>query len=263
MDSPKIAIKDSSAARDSGSASWKYVEFARLDRRDHIVTLTTRFDVVDGKVDSMCQHGASYSYFVHINKKTGEADTIDNDLSLMGCDACKFIIRDLTDSFHLKSLLVQVITPAEDIYYTNSFVGLRNGEFEQLCSIDDTREEGIPLRREGATLTADIAGRDEVVENLEFDYPIQIDTKTFAVKRIRPEKQFLGWKTTATESFRAHRVIGGRVDSSLVAVEAGSEVSVDTLYRRLGKVRLRVQDSVTVEIKMETAKEKLGHNGAG
>jgi len=65
-----------------------------------------------------------------------------------------------------------------------------------------------------------VSSRDEVVDNLEHDYPVEIDMKTFQVTYIRPVKQYIGWNTRATESFRAHRVIAGRVDSSLVAVKA-------------------------------------------
>ena len=43
----------------------------------------------------------------------------------------------------------------------------------------------------------------------------------------------------------------------------GAEVTVDTLYRALGKIRLHTADSVIVEIKVETATKKLGHNIAG
>lgn len=108
-----------------------------------------------------------------------------------------------------------------------------------------------------------MVGRDEIVDNLEYDYPVTVDTNTFEVTNIEPEKQYIGWHTRAMESFRAHRVIGGQVDSSLVAVKEGAELTVDTLYRVLGKVRLRLTDSVIVEVRTETAKKKLAPNGAG
>ena len=263
-DPTKIVAKDTAGDGDQVGYSTKYVEHARLELKDQVITLTSRFAVVDGKVDEQCHHYASSNYFVYVDKKTGKADTLEAGLeNLDGCIACKYIIRDMTDSFQFKSLVVQVVTAAEDIYYTNSFVGYQDGKFQKLFSIEDTREEGIELHRAGSKLRDNISGRDEVVDNLEHDYPVEIDTKTFEVKNIQPEKQYIGWETTATESFRAHRVIGGQVDSSLVAVKAGAEVMVDTLYRALGKVRLRVADSVVVEVRVETATKKLGHNNAG
>jgi hypothetical protein len=263
-DTTRMAAKDTTSNGNGSGYPTKYIEHARLEMKDQVITLTSRFAVVNGKVDEATRYDVSSNYFVCIDKKTGKADTLEADLpNLGGCTACKYIIRDLTDSFQSKTLVVQVVTPAEDIYYTNSFVGCRNGKLQTYFSIEDTREEGIELHREGSKLCGNIAGRDEVVDNLEHDYPVEIDPKTFKVTEITPVKQYIGWETKATESFRAHRIIDGQADSSLVTVKEGAEVTVDTLYRALGKVRLHVADSVIVEIKVETARKKLGHNIAG
>jgi hypothetical protein len=227
-DTESITVKDTVAdtTRDDAGYPTKFVEYARLDLPDQAVTLTTR------------------------------------DLSISACELCKYIIRDMTDSFHLKPLIIQVVAPAEDIYYTNTFLGYKDREFGELFSFDDTEEEGTELHRVGSKLIGSISGRDDVVENLE-EYPIEIDTKTFELRHITPDMQYIGWDSRANQSFRAHRVIDERVDSSLVAVKEGVEVIVDTLYRKLGKVRVRVRDSVELEIKAETAREKLQHNTAG
>ncbi|HEY4148804.1 MAG TPA: hypothetical protein VGM41_07745 [Chitinophagaceae bacterium] len=263
-DTAKVPAKDTNSNNDDPGVPIKYREQARLDLPGQVITLTSRFVVVDGKVDKESRYSASSAYFVHIDKRTGKADTVEAGVGNLGdCMGCTYIIRDMTDSFQLKPLVVQIVTHAEDIYYTNSFVGMQDGHFKQLFSIDDTREEGIELHRQGSKLVGHMAGRDDVVENLEFDYPVIIDTKTFEQLDSLPDRQYIGFTTTALQSFRAHRVVDGHTDSSLVAVKTGAEVKVDTLYRTLGKVRLRVKDSVEVELKVETAKEKLGHNGAG
>jgi hypothetical protein len=263
-DTGSATIKDTVADTTGGDTGYptKFVENARLDLPDQVVILTTQYAVVNGVVDVARQHDASTSYFIHIDKKTRKSDTLKNDLDISDCDVCKYIIRDMTDSFHLKPLIIQVVVPAEDIYYTNTFLGYKDGEFGELFSFDDTEEEGTPLHRVGSKLVGSISGRDDVVENLE-EYPIEIDTKTFGVKNITPDVQYIGWDSRANQSFLAHRVIDGRVDTSLVAVKEGEEVKVDTLYRKRGKVRVRVRDSVELEIKAETAREKLQHNSAG
>ena len=152
----KIAAKDTADNGDEPGYPVKYIEHARMELKDQVITLTSRFAVVNGKVDEENHYDASSNYFVFVNKKIGKADTLEAGLENLG-----------------------------------------------------------------------------------------------------------GWSTRATESFRAHRVIAGRIDSSLVEVKASEEVTVDTLYRKLGKVRLHVADSVIVEVKMETARKKLGHNIAG
>ncbi len=119
------------------------------------------------------------------------------------------------------------------------------------------------MHREGAELKGLMAGRDEIVENHEWNYPVSVDTKSFEVSNGRPDKQYIGWPTTVVQSFRAHRVVTGTTDSALVAVKEGAQVEVDTFYRSLCKVRLRRADSTMVEVKAETATKKLGHNGAG
>jgi hypothetical protein len=257
----KVDAKESPGQPDEFGRPTKYIQNARLELKNEVITVTSRYAVVDGKVDEAGRYGAPTNYFVCLNKATGRADTIEAGLDNLG-GGTALIIRDMTDSFHLKPFIVEVVTPAEDIYYTSSFVGYRNGKFQTLFSLADTREEGVELHRDGLKLKGCVSGRDEVVENLE-RYPVEIDVNTFEVSNIQPRKQYIGWETTATEPFRAHRVIDGKVDTSLVAVEAGAKVTVDTLYRAIGKVRLRLEDSVIVEIRTETATKKLEHNGAG
>src|SRR5882757_2917670 len=174
-DTTKIVAKDTTRAVASGvdalGYQTKYIEHARLDGKDHIITLTSRFAVVDGKVDEEDHFEASTNYFVYVNKKTGKADTIEAGLdNLGGCIDCQFLIRDMTDSFRFTTLVVQIVTPAEDIYKSNSFVGWRDGKFQKFFSLEDTREEGVVLHRDGSKLRGYTSGRDEVVENLEYDY---------------------------------------------------------------------------------------------
>jgi len=262
-DTTKLVTKDTTSQRRDQGHPAKYIEHARLDLKDEAITLTSRRGEDDGKVDDQAQLLTSDNYFVHIDKKSGKADTLEANLDNLYTD-CDCIIRDVTDSFRLPFLTVQVVTPSEDIYYTNSFVAYENGHFKKLFTIElDAREKGVELHRVGSQLTGLMTGRDEVVDNLEQDYPVTVDTKTFEVTNGKPEKQYIGWRTTATQSFRAHRVKNGQVDSSLVSVKVGAEVLVDTFYRSLGKVRLLLSDTLMVEIKAETAEMKLGHNGAG
>jgi hypothetical protein len=269
-DTSKPAMKDSSRTAtdvagdddDDGHAK-KYVEDGRLDLRDQVFTLTTRYAVVDGKVDEEDQHSVSTTYFVHLDKKNRKADTLKSDLDITACFSCHYYIRDLTGKFGSSFPIVQVVTPAEDIYYTNTFLCFREDTLKVLFTVADTHEKGIELHRVGSNLTGFISGRDEVVEDVEDNYPICINTKTLTEDEPLPDPQYIGFETKVTQSFRAHRVISGRVDSSLVSVPVGAPITVDTFYRALGKVRLLLADSTIVEIRKETAKEKLEHNIAG
>jgi hypothetical protein len=172
------ATKDTASDDDDDGYPKKFVENGRLDLGGEVFTLTTRYAVVDGKVDEEDQHDASTTYFVHLDKKTRKADTLKSDLDITACLGCHYYIRDLTDKFESNFSIVQVVTPAEDIYYTNTFLCFREGTLTVLFSVMDTEVEGIKLHRMGSSLTGFISGRDEVVEDVEHNYPIRIDTKT-------------------------------------------------------------------------------------
>ena len=69
-DTSKPVMKDSSRAAadtlsddDDDGYPKKYVEDGRLDLGDAVFTLTTRYEVVDGKVDEEDQHSVSTTLF--------------------------------------------------------------------------------------------------------------------------------------------------------------------------------------------------------
>lgn len=223
------------AARDSsGSRPMQFVEMARLDLPGNAVALAGKF-----LVDTSGPSGdESPLYCVYIDKKSGKNDTAVSDDGSVGtkCPACQFFIKDMTDSFGLNAFVVQIVTPDDDDNYANNFFGLVNGRFQKLFSMMDTREDGLPLHREGLVLTGLRGGRDEIFNNPEQNFPVRVDTKTFQVIDSLPDVQYIGYDGHALQPIRAHRVIDGRSDTSLVAIPAGAKIHVDTLYRALGKV---------------------------
>ncbi len=76
-DTAKNLAKDTSSNNDDPGVPIKYIEQARLDLPGQVITLTSRFVAVDGKVDEECRYYASSNYFVHIDKRTGNADTVE------------------------------------------------------------------------------------------------------------------------------------------------------------------------------------------
>lgn len=125
--------------------------------------MTTRFTLFDGQIDYESQHGAASTFFVYIDKKTRRADTIKAEVDEPNCENC--IIRDLTGSLGLTFPLIQIVKQGDDIYYNNCFVGVQDGKFKTLFSIDDTRDSGVVLRRVNEwTLAGESSGRDEVMD---------------------------------------------------------------------------------------------------
>jgi hypothetical protein len=249
-----------------------FVERGRLQEAGQTFIVASRYMVPDTLVsdrDSGNLSSTTYLLVLHTGGK--QPDTVDlgwREDDLVGCASCKLIIEDLMDSLGFKSPVIQVIAPVEepsDSYFQNTFVGYKDGKWEILFSIGDYDPNGIRFHRTGEnTITGLTTGLDNVVEQYERDYLFNVNTITFETWKVDPERQYIGYKTTTAEGFRAHRIRNGIVDSSLVTVKSGAEVIVDTLYRKLDKVRIWLRDSSDeFEIRVGTARKKLVYSTPG
>jgi hypothetical protein len=240
-----------------------YIQRGQLELPAYSISLVSLYLFPSGSL----QHDSSFYFkanFVTVNHK---ADKITDSLrlsiaDLSNCPACMANLRNLTDTLQVQPLFIQLVTPGLDLY-DNTYIGYRNGKLQELFSLGDTQEEGVDLQKtDESTLSGFTFGIDEIVGAVEHNYPVSINLKTFEVSHPLPEKQYVGFRTAAIENFRASRVIKGRVDSLLFNIKTGDSVTIDTFYRARQKVRLLVGDSVTVEIKLETAKKKVWHPAA-
>jgi hypothetical protein len=192
------------------------------------------------------------------SSKTTDTTEAEVDEYHSNCFHC-VILRDLTDSFQIRQLFIQVVTPGEDLTL-NSFFGYRGGQLRELFTLSDTEGGGIIFKKTGdSSLSGVTYGVDEVVGEVGHNYPVRVDLKNFSVSHPLPDKQYIGFKTAATEDFRAYTVPNSRMDSVLVNVGRGDSLTVDTLYRAAKRVGLLIGDSIRVDIKLETARKKLWH----
>jgi hypothetical protein len=257
--------KDTGSSDDSTLKPY-YIESGRLELPDYSITLTTRYMVPK---DSMKEDITFYldTTFVTVTRKSSNV-TDSLPVSIDGFTPSdeqqqQVIIRNLTDSFQIRPLFIQLVTQSTDIYYENTFIGYRNGRLQTLFDVRDTQDSGLSLKKNGSTLVGFTSGRDEVIDEVEENYPITIDLKTFDVDQSLPDKQYLGVGTETTAPFSAYRMVNGRPDSPLVNVRGGEHVKIDTFYRAKRKVLLIVRDSIKVEIRLETGQKKLRHEAAG
>jgi hypothetical protein len=265
-DSGSVAsVSGSVAVPDEGVKRELYVERGRLDLAGYSVVLAALYLIPDGRLEKDSNNYFERSYIMATNKARKTTDTMEVGIDDMSrCKLCQTFMRDLTDSLHLPSLTVQVVTPAEDVYYLNTFIGYRDGRLQELFKTEDTDSSGVHIhRKDESTLSYFTAGRDNVVSAYENDYPEEVDLKTFKVTSTSVDKRYIGFRTVAIEEFKAHRVINGLVDASLFKINAGDPLLVDTLYYPTQKVRLLIADSVLVEVKAETARKKVQHLIAG
>lgn len=262
-DSLNVTVKDSGSVasiRDDLKRN-SYIERGRLESRNYLFVVSNLYLTQEGNSKGKGDSIFRGSYIIVVDKASKTSDTVEVDIEdLSGCLKCEAVMRYLTDTLHLPSLFVQVVTPAEDVYYTNTFLGYRDGRLQELFHTNDTSSAGVHVQRKNeSTLVYFTSGRDDVVNYYESDYPEEVDLKTFKISYPSVEKRYIGFGTAAIEGFKAHKVINGQVDSSLVEVKAGDPLRVDTLYYSRQKVRLLLADSVQVEIKAETARKKIRH----
>jgi hypothetical protein len=197
--------------------------------------------------------------YVTVTKKSNKTtDTIEveGDENHSPCFHC-VILRDLTDSLHIYPLFIQVVTPGEDLSL-NSFFGYRGRRLQELFALGDTEGDGVLLKKTGDSgLSGFTYGVDEVVGGVGHNYPVSVDLKNFKVRHPLPAIQYIGFRTAATEDFRAYTVPNARMDSVLYNVGRGDSLTIDTFYRAAKRVGLLIGDSIRVEIKLETARKKL------
>ena len=258
----KDTIRELNSKTDKAERSY-YIEGEHLELPDYSISFVSQYLFPSGSL----QHDSSFYFkgnLLTVNRKGSKiTDSLNLQIDgLSDCPACIAILRNLTDRLQIQPLFIQLVTPGLDLY-DNTYIGYRGGKLQKLFNLGDTQEEGVDLQKtDESTLSGFTFGIDEIVGAVEHNYPVSINLKTFEVSHPLPEKQYIGFKTAATESFRAYRVIKGQVDSLLVNIKPGDSVTIDTFYRARQKVRLLVADSIAVEIKLETAKKKVHHPAA-
>jgi hypothetical protein len=237
-----------------------FIVRGRLDLPVYSICLISQYMLPTGSLG----HDSSFYFkanYVVVTRKSGKiTDSLKVDVDdLSNCHTCSVILRNLTDTLQIQPLFIQLVTPGLDLN-RNTYIGYRGGKLKEFFHLEDTQDYGVDLQKtDESTLYGRTFGIDEVIGAVEHNYPVSIDLKTFKVSHPLPDKQYIGFKTDAIESFRAYRLIKGQVDSLLISVKAGDSVTIDTFYRARQKVRLLVADSMIVEIKLETAQKKIRH----
>lgn len=253
-----------SVAADEGPKKAYYLVTAHLELSSFSVACLSKFMLPSGKL----QHDTAYyytgRYCIAVRDKSAKtSDTIElKSIDQNGCPTCPLDLTDITGESRIRPLFLRVIIAGEDLY-TNSFIGYRNGKLEELFRLEDTEESGVSMvRTDSASLRGFIWGIDEIVHTVQHNYPVIVDLNTYAVSHPLPDTQYIGFRTVATENFRAHGVINGQMDSVLFDVKKGDSLTIDTFYRARGKIRLLTDESNRIEIKLETGQKKLWSPGA-
>ena len=254
----------STAAADEGPKKAYYLTTAHLELSSYSIACLSKFMLPLGKL----QHDTAYyytgRYCIAIHDKSAKtSDTIElKSIDQNGCPTCPLDLTDITDKSGIRPVFLRVVIAGEDLY-TSSFIGYRNGRLEELFRLGDTEESGVTLiRADSTTLRGFIWGIDEIVHTVQHNYPVVIDLNTYAVSHPLPDTQYIGFRTAATENFRAFKVVNGQTDSALFDVKKGDSLIIDTFYRARGKVRLLTDHSERVEIKLETGQKRLWSPGA-
>jgi len=142
---------------------------------------------------------------------------------------------------------------------TNELVEYSNGKLTELFSIEDL--ESLQRTNE-QTFAGLMSSRDELVGDVQHDYPFTVSLKDHEVHMKIPPKQYIGFPSTALATIKGYRV-SPQNDTVAYTIKKGTAVTVDTLYRPQGIVRLIVSDSIVVRAATRNLADKLRHNSAG
>ena len=260
---PLLPARDSSQVRTFPPDRFIYTEKAKLDLKDFFVSVQSGYKVdstYDEKYSSLEDSDNSSfegNYLFVRRKKDNHTDTLkleSNDQELTDLK-----IEDLTDSLHFKRLFLNLSWRELSDAPFNELVGYEGDSLRTFVSLYSL----LTLRRKDKfTLKGFVGGRDEVVENFEYDYPITISLKNYSVSDKMPATQYIGFNSIALEKIKGYRMLSPN-DSIPYTIDEDTGVKVDTFYRSKGIVRVVIADSIIVHLKLETAKEKLHHNAAG
>jgi hypothetical protein len=244
----------------SGPTHESFITRVHLVRPGYSISYLSKYLLPPGRLEQDSEFYFKGNYMAVALKSKKDADTIKIDADfedLSPCLACKIDLRDLSDSLGIRPIFVQLVSFGEDIY-TNSFIGYRNGKLRVLFDLGDLDGHGVDLHLSGDSMLYGFGfGIDRLTNGAANNYPFEFNLKTFMLSHPLPEKQYIGFKTAALVGFKAYRVIDGKLNGSLFQVNVGDSVVIDTFYRARQKVGLMVGGSTRLEIKLETALQKL------
>ncbi|HEV3327241.1 MAG TPA: hypothetical protein VG052_16615 [Puia sp.] len=261
----KDAISSLHQTYTSGVSSTKpgkscFIVRKHLEKPSYSIFFISRYDLPRDTLVYDSSHYFTGNYITVTRSPGNATDTakVEDEEDHSGCFTCAdIILADLTDSFHIRPVFIQLVTAGEDLTL-NSFIGYRRGRLEELFTLGDTEEEGVVLKKtDDSSLSGMTYGIDEVVGLIGHNYPVRVDLRTFTVSHPLPSLQYIGFRTAATEDFKAYRIMNGQAGNMLISVRQGDSLTIDTFYRARQRVGLLVGDSVKVEIKLETARKKL------
>ena len=243
-----------------GPMHESFITRVHLVRPDYSISYLSKYLLPQGRLehDSEFYFKGNYMAVALKSKKDADSTMIDADFEdCSPCLACDIDLRDLTDSLGIRPIFVRLVSSGEDIY-TNSFIGYRRGKLRVLFDLGDMEGHGLEVHASGdSTLFGYGFGVNRLTNKAANDYPFKFDLKTFTLSHPLPEKEYIGFKTAALAGFKAYRVEGGVLSGTLFPVHVGDSVVIDTFYRARGKVGLLVDGSIRLEIRLETALQKL------
>jgi hypothetical protein len=167
-------------------------------------------------------------------------------------------IEDLSDSLQFKSLVLKLEYPGDSDQPTSEFVEYINGKLNNLFEI--LWLESLQ-RKDANTLTGVVRYTDEIVY-MKIDVPITVSLKDNSVTRHPPDIQYIGHYSKTLEPLKVYRVKGKTLSLPYI-IKKGTEITIDTFYRKQGIVRMLVADSTSVYIRLDDIGDKIERNTAG
>jgi hypothetical protein len=244
-----------SASLVSDSGKVVFIERAGGQVANYIISVRTKFLLPDTLSEDSSYYSKGSFLFVY-DKNRHSTDTLPLASDPTPVD---FELQDVSDSLHFKTLVLDIGWSGDSDMRINEFVEYNNHRLTELFSIDEL--ESLQRINE-QTFSGFMSSRDELVENVQHDYPFTVSLKDHEVRMEKPPKQYIGFSSKAFATIKRYRV-SAQNDTVGYTIKKGTALTVDTLYRVQGLVRLIVSDSIIVQAPVRNLSNKLQHNAAG
>lgn len=171
--------------------------------------------------------------------------------------------------FSANGITLQVIKPSDGPGNINYFFELINGELRFKFQGDSWQDQKLEFKKMNDSLFFSYTyGRDEIVDNIQFDYLYTYNKNTNSLKYIKPEKQKINWLSTVNEELNVYETIEDAKNENNTNVKyilkSGDKVILDTLYRNKNVLLFfKYNSDIKGYLNTKQIKKKLSGNLAG
>lgn len=171
-------------------------------------------------------------------------------------DQVKISLR--TEELKWKQPLFQLDSPDCSDWWNSEFVAYDNDSLKVLFAVQDVAP--VRLTRISPVVLGGHVRREEELVGAWGDYELHITLPDYAQKIIFPERQLLNYPTTVLDDIHGESASDSR---ERMTIRKGAHIIVDSIFRDQQKVRVRVNEGLSIDCSFDELEGKLQKSRAG